>query len=51
MEGYHQRALHCIPKTNITLYINYTGIKIKIKKKGKVLGDDGIFNATFPHHR
>lgn len=27
-------SLYCIPKTNITLYVNYTGIKI-LKKQGK----------------
>ena len=28
------KSLCCIPKTNITLYVNYTSIKIvKIKKK------------------
>ena len=22
-------SLHCTPETNVTLYVNYTGIKIK----------------------
>ena len=28
-------SLYCTPETNITLYVNYIGIKVKTKKKGK----------------
>ena len=29
------KSLYCTPETNVTLHINYTGIKIKNKKKKK----------------
>ena len=28
-------SLYCTPDTNMTLYVNYTGIKIKKKEKNK----------------
>ena len=28
-------SLHCTPKTNVKLYVNYTGIKIREKNENK----------------
>ena len=37
-------SLWCIPKTNMTWYINYTSIKLKKKKHTKVLSVIYIFS-------